>query len=102
MLANAAHPGLVSTSIYNRDGRRFSIWRLLVPLLAQDPDQGALPVLYAAVADVPGNSFAGPSHLAHMRGAPELIDRSATANNRQLPDRLWTVSEELTGIRSPI
>ena len=98
VLANAAHPGLVSTNIYNRDGRGFSIWQLLVPLLAQDPDHGALPVLYAAVAHIPGNSFAGPSHLAHMRGAPELIDRSATANNPQLADRLWTVSEQLTGI----
>jgi NAD(P)-dependent dehydrogenase (short-subunit alcohol dehydrogenase family) len=73
VLANAAHPGLVSTPIYNRNGGGFSIWQLLVPLLAQDPDHGALPVLYAAVADVPGNSFAGPSHLMHMRGAPELI-----------------------------
>ena len=75
---------------------------MLVPLPAQDPDHGALPVLYAAVADVPGNSFAGPSHLAHMRGAPALIDRSDAANNPELADRLWAVSEELTGIRSPI
>jgi NAD(P)-dependent dehydrogenase (short-subunit alcohol dehydrogenase family) len=33
---------------------------------------------------------------------PEIIDRSATANNPQLADRLWTVSEDLAGIRSPI
>jgi NAD(P)-dependent dehydrogenase (short-subunit alcohol dehydrogenase family) len=69
VLANAAHPGLVSTNIYNRNGSRPSVWQLLVPLLAQDPDHGALPVLYAAVADVPGNSFVGPRHFAHMRGA---------------------------------
>jgi len=102
VLANAAHPGLVSTPIYNRNGRGFSIWQLLVPLLAQDPDHGALPVLYAAVANIPGNSFAGPSHLAHMRGAPQLIDRSATAKNPELARRLWTLSETLTGIHSPI
>jgi hypothetical protein len=30
------------------------------------------------VADVAGNSFASPGHLARMRGAPQLIDHSAT------------------------
>ena len=38
-------------------------------LLAQDEDGGALPTLYAAVADVPGNSFAGPA--ASWSGAAE-------------------------------
>jgi NAD(P)-dependent dehydrogenase (short-subunit alcohol dehydrogenase family) len=102
VLANAAHPGLVSTNIYNRNGGGFSIWQLLLPLMAQDPDHGALPVLYAAVADVPGDSFAGPSHFAHMRGAPQLIGRSETARDPELARRLWTLSEELTDIHSRI
>jgi len=104
VLANAAHPGLVATSIYHHDGRRRPsdlIWGVLIPLLAQNTEQGALPSLYAAVADIGGDSFAGPSHLAHMRGAPELIDRSAAARDPELALRLWTVSEELTGVRSP-
>lgn len=103
VLAQAAHPGLVATAIYDRDERSVSnsLWKLAVRLLAQNSDQGALPVLYAAVADVPGNSFAGPSHLAHMRGAPELIPRSATAQDPDVAARLWTVSEQLTGVRFP-
>jgi NAD(P)-dependent dehydrogenase (short-subunit alcohol dehydrogenase family) len=102
VLANAAHPGLVATGIYHHDGpRRPSdlLWAVAIRLLAQNADHGALPVLYAAVADVPGNSFAGPSHLAHMRGAPELIGRSAAARDAELARRLWAVSEELTGVR---
>ena len=71
-----------------------------IRLLAQDAAHGALPVLYVAVAKVPGNSFAGPSHLAHMRGAPELIARSATAADPDLARRLWTASEQLTSVRS--
>ncbi len=74
----------------------------MLRLLAQDAAHGALPVLYAAVADIPGNSFAGPSHLAHMRGAPQLIERSAAAQDPDLARRLWTVSEQLTGIECPI
>ncbi|GHF61946.1 putative short-chain dehydrogenase/reductase [Amycolatopsis bartoniae] len=97
--ANAAHPGLVKTNIYDDSG---SVWSLAVRLLGQDSDHGALPVLYAAVADLPGNSFAGPKHLAHMRGAPQLIDRSATARDEALGRRLWDVSEQLTGVRSPL
>ena len=97
--AHAAHPGLVTTNIYDGGG---SLWSLAVRLLGQDADHGALPVLYAAVADIPGNSFAGPKHLVHMRGAPQLIERSATAKNEALARRLWDVSEPLTGVRSPL
>lgn len=58
--------------------------------------------MYAAVADIPGNSFAGPSHFAHMRGAPELTGRSAAAQDPDLAHRLWAASEQLTGVRSPL
>jgi NAD(P)-dependent dehydrogenase (short-subunit alcohol dehydrogenase family) len=105
VLANAAHPGLVATNIYHHDGPRRpadTLWTVAIRLLAQNTSQGALPVLYAAVADVPGNSFAGPSHLMHMRGAPQLIDRSPAAQDLDLARRLWTVSEELTGVRSTL
>ena len=96
VLAEAAHPGFVASDMYQGSGAGA---RLLVRLLAQSPEQGALPVLYAAVADLPGNSFAGPSRLAHMRGDPELINRSAAAADPALARRLWTLSEQLTGVR---
>jgi NAD(P)-dependent dehydrogenase (short-subunit alcohol dehydrogenase family) len=104
VLANAAHPGLVGTGIYHHDGPRRPadfIWGTVLRLAAQSPEQGALPTLYAGVADVPGNSFAGPSHLAHMRGVPQLIGRSAAAQDQDLARRLWTASEQLTGVRFP-
>ena len=103
--ANAAHPGLVHTGIYASDGPRRPadlIWGAILGLAAQSPEQGALPTLYAAVADVPGDSFAGPRHLAHMRGAPQLIGRSAAAKDPELARRLWAVSEQLTGVRFPL
>ena len=105
VLANAAHPGLVATNIYHHSGPRRPadlLWAAAIRLLAQDADHGALQVMYAAVADIPGNSFAGPRHLAHMRGAPELIGRSEAAQDADLARRLWAVSEQLTGVRSPL
>ncbi|MQY21963.1 oxidoreductase [Nocardia macrotermitis] len=103
--AHAAHPGLVATDIYRHDGPRRPmdlVWAAALKLLAQDADHGALPVLYAAVAEIPGNSFTGPRHLAHMRGAPQLIDRSEPARNSELAEQLWNVSEQLTGVGFPL
>jgi NAD(P)-dependent dehydrogenase (short-subunit alcohol dehydrogenase family) len=104
VLANAAHPGLVATPIYHHEGPRRPadiIWTLVNRLAAQTPERGALPTLYAAIADIPGDSFAGPSHLGHMRGAPQLIARSAAAKDPELARRLWSASEQLTGVRFP-
>jgi NAD(P)-dependent dehydrogenase (short-subunit alcohol dehydrogenase family) len=103
--AVAAHPGLVNTPIYQHDGPRRladAVWAPLLHLVAQDADHGALPILFAATADVPGDSFAGPRHLAHMRGGWQLIGRSGPAQDPALARRLWTVSEQLTGVRSPL
>lgn len=103
--ANAVHPGLVRTSIYHHDGPRGPIgplWAAALRLFGQDAEHGALPVLYAAVADIPGGSFAGPSHLMHMRGAPELIGRSEAASDQDLARRLWTVSQQLTQVVSAV
>ena len=103
--AIAAHPGLVATNIYRQEGPRRAmdlVWYIAIKLLAQDADHGALPVLYAAVADLPGNSFTGPRHLAHMRGAPQLIDSSEPARDPDLARRLWNASEQLTGIGFPL
>ena len=71
-------------------------------LLAQDEDGGALPMLYAAVADVPGNSYAGPGGFMEQRGTPKLVGRSNAALDAGVARRLWDVSEELTGVRFPL
>jgi len=101
--AIAAHPGFVSTNIYSTDEpRRANFWSVFNRVIAQAPDEGALPVLYAATADLPGDSFTGPKHLMHMRGGAELIAKSRTAQDPELARRLWAVSEELTGVHSAI
>jgi NAD(P)-dependent dehydrogenase (short-subunit alcohol dehydrogenase family) len=105
VLANAAHPGYAATNLQFGSERRsmdFLMGRVGNRLFAQDAAGGALPTLYAAVADIPGNSFAGPGGLTGMRGAPELSGRSAAARDPDTARRLWTVSEELTGVRFPL
>src|SRR6266851_2940782 len=102
--ANAAHPGYAATNLQFHSGRRVLDLVSIVGnrLLAQDADGGALPTLYAAVGDIPGNSFAGPGGFMEQRGAPKLVERSDAAQDAAVARRLWDVSEELTGVRFPL
>ena len=81
MLATAAHPGYAATNLQFHSGRRALDLLSVVGnrLIAQDEQAGALPTLYAAVADIPGDSFAGPGGFLEMRGAPKLVGRSKAA-----------------------
>ena len=104
VLATAAHPGYAATNLQFHSQRRSLdlISKIGNRLLAQDENGGALPTLYAAVADIPGNSFAGPSGFMQQRGAPKLVGRSAAAQDADVARRLWEVSEQLTGVRFPL
>jgi NAD(P)-dependent dehydrogenase (short-subunit alcohol dehydrogenase family) len=102
--ATAAHPGYASTNLQFQSGRRSVniVSRIGNRLLAQDADGGALPTLYAAVADIPGDSFAGPRGFMEQRGAPKLVGRSGSAKDMETARRLWDVSEQLTGVHFPL
>jgi NAD(P)-dependent dehydrogenase (short-subunit alcohol dehydrogenase family) len=100
--ALAAHPGYAATNLQSGFGRFGDrVARLANRLFAQTDEQGALPTLYAAVADLPGNSYVGPDGRSELRGHPALVGRSAAASDPELAKRLWSLSEDLTGIRYP-
>jgi NAD(P)-dependent dehydrogenase (short-subunit alcohol dehydrogenase family) len=103
VLATAAHPGYAATNLQFHSGHR-SLDLINAAgnrLLAQDEDGGALPTLYAALAEIPGDSFAGPGHLMEQRGPAKLVGRTKAARDSDVARRLWDVSEELTGVRFP-
>ncbi|MFJ6084609.1 oxidoreductase [Streptomyces sp. NPDC092369] len=101
--ALAAHPGWAATNLQSHDGSalRRAFMRLGNRFVAQDNKAGALPTLYAATQDLPGASYLGPDGLAEMRGAPTLVGRSSAASDPASARRLWTASEELTGVTFP-
>jgi hypothetical protein len=102
VIATAAHPGIAATNLLRPDGRRMRVLaEKVIGLFAQSDEGGALPTLYAAVADVPGGSYAGPGGFLGGRGAPKQVGRSARAQDAETARRLWTVSEELTGVTFP-
>jgi NAD(P)-dependent dehydrogenase (short-subunit alcohol dehydrogenase family) len=100
VLATAAHPGYAATNLQFHSGWRSMdlINRLGNAVLAQSEEGGALPTLYAATADVPGNSFAGPGGFMEQRGPAKLVGRTKAAEDMAVAGRLWEVSEQLTGV----
>ena len=97
--ATGAHPGSTATGITGHTGRG---WATAIggwghALVGMSPAQGALPSLYAATLDVPGNTYLGPDRLREMRGRPTAVGRSRAALDPDLARRLWRRSEELSG-----
>jgi NAD(P)-dependent dehydrogenase (short-subunit alcohol dehydrogenase family) len=104
VLATAAHPGYAATNLQFHSGRRSLdlISKAGNRLLAQDEQGGSLPTLYAALAEVPGNSFAGPGGFMEQRGPAKLVGRSRAAKDTDVARRLWVLSEQLTGVHFPL
>ena len=46
--------------------------------------------------------YYGPEGFAEQRGNPKIVQSSAQSHDEELQRRLWTVSEELTGVTFPV
>lgn len=101
--AVSAHPGIARTNLGSHlSGFRGALAGVATRIVAQDPEHGALPTLYAATQDIPGNTFVGPNGLGHLRGYPEVIRPSTASQDPGLALRLWARSAELTNVDSPV
>ena len=102
--ATGAHPGYTSTAIQGGTGSR-AFTRLSGVgnrLIGMPAWRGALPTLYAATMDVPGNSYLGPHRARELNGWPTMVGRSRTASDPDLAKALWARSESLTGVTFPL
>jgi NAD(P)-dependent dehydrogenase (short-subunit alcohol dehydrogenase family) len=102
--ALAAHPGYSATSLQFRSESPLENRLMAVGnrLFAQTDEAGARPTLFAATQDLPGASYVGPDGIGEQRGYPTLVGRSAEASDVEMAKRLWTLSEELTGVTFPL
>jgi NAD(P)-dependent dehydrogenase (short-subunit alcohol dehydrogenase family) len=99
------HPGYADTNLQRRGPEqagstlRLYLMKIANAVFAQDAEQGALPLCYAATAaDIEGGEYVGPTGFMDMRGAPGRATPSDRARNLDTAARLWGVSEELTGV----
>ncbi len=96
-LSLAAHPGLTGTE------RQQSIGAggLLSRLAASSVETGVAPQLRAATDPVAGKrDYYGPRF--GIRGSPRRIAVDDKAMDDALAERLWEVTEEITGVRYPV
>ncbi|MEU0921309.1 oxidoreductase [Streptomyces cyaneofuscatus] len=99
-----AHPGYTATNLQTSAPTglvKLLFGRVLLPL-AQRPDAGALPQLYAATAPgVRGGELIGPDGRGELRGGPTRVPLAPVATDAETGRRLWEASEALTDVRFP-
>jgi NAD(P)-dependent dehydrogenase (short-subunit alcohol dehydrogenase family) len=97
----AAHPGYSATNLQSAAPPALDRIVMVVAnhLFAQSAEMGALPQLYAATrSNLDGGLFIGPDGPNEQRGYPKVVGSSKAGHNEATADRLWAVSEELTGV----
>lgn len=104
----AAHPGNARTDLWRTSSRleRALIGSRLRSLnfwLAQSAEDGALPIVRAALDPAAGGGdYYGPAGWGQYTGRPTRVDSSPTSYDRASQRRLWALSEHLTGISYPL
>lgn len=96
-----AHPGYSATNLQTSGptGVMKVFMRIGNAVMAQPAARGALNQLYAAVDPrAEGGQFIGPDGVGEHRGWPTVVQPVETAKDPADAQRLWTLSEQLTGV----
>lgn len=98
----SSHPGRADTNLYSLgSGKQAGPFMKILKLMigTQSAAMGALPSAYAAThPELKGGEYIGPDGKGGNKGFPE-VDRSAFKRyDSAIADRLWKVSESLTGV----
>ena len=90
-----AHPGIATTSLAAHSSsnaiNRFSF-------LLNDPTHGALPTMYAATQDLPGNSYVGPDGPGSIKGYPKVRKPGRTGSDIEAAAKLWDAVSTAVGV----
>jgi len=100
------HPGVSRTSIIENGMKPTGVKAMIIGLVAavafQSDAAGALPTLYAATApEAKGGEYIGPDGFLGIKGFPVVETPKPQALDVTVAKRLWTVSEQLTGVVYP-
>ncbi len=100
IMSVASHPGVSLTNLWNYMPRGFSLISPLFNLfLSQSAEDGAKPTLLAGLdINVKGGEYFGPTGFNEMKGEPGKVFSTLLSKNKEIAKKLWSVSEELTGI----
>jgi NAD(P)-dependent dehydrogenase (short-subunit alcohol dehydrogenase family) len=104
ILSTMAHPGYARTDlIANGPGemRGFAKWGtdFMRIVASHDAVAGAMPTMVAATGAARPMDYFGPQHIVELKGPPGPARYPRRALNETDAERLWAVSERLTGVR---
>ncbi|QFS89653.1 Rhamnolipids biosynthesis 3-oxoacyl-[acyl-carrier-protein] reductase [Mycobacterium sp. THAF192] len=103
-VAVAAHPGVSNTELMRHiPGSGLPGFSALAGLVTNSPAVGSLATLRAATDPaVRGGEYYGPSGFRELVGHPVLVQSNRQSHDTDVQQRLWSVSEELTGVKFPV
>lgn len=92
----ASHPGYSNTEL-----QRYSIlWRILNVFFAMSAKKGAEATLFAATNQTATEYiYWGPTGIIEMRGRTGKAKINKKAQDKNTAKRLWSISEEMTGVK---
>jgi NAD(P)-dependent dehydrogenase (short-subunit alcohol dehydrogenase family) len=103
LTSTGCHPGVSATGLVTDPNGMGAHWfyryvgPFILPVIFQSAAAGANPSLYAATLGEPG-SYTGPQRRDESRGPIGPAKLNKHARDEDLAARLWTLSEEKTGI----
>ncbi|MEY9937546.1 oxidoreductase [Streptacidiphilus sp. MAP5-3] len=92
-----AHPGIAATNLTAHVGGFPGFMNRAMRFMTNDAEVGALSTLYAAVEDIPGGSYVGPSGVGGIKGYPAVRKPSRAALAPEAARALWAATAALTG-----
>jgi NAD(P)-dependent dehydrogenase (short-subunit alcohol dehydrogenase family) len=102
-----AHPGFTRTNLQtagrnlDRPGNELPPIRSTFPLPSQGVEQGAEPLLFAATdPSAEQGAYYGPNRLA-LVGPTKKVSLPRSARRAGVPERLWSLAEQLTDTSLP-
>lgn len=106
LIALGAHPGFANTEIKNKSPSmkaktRFSLWfeKVTTPFIPLAAD-AARPILLAALSDdAKGGEYYGPGGFLEIGGKPAKAKLNPVTLIPENGQKLWQLSEEMTGVR---
>lgn len=110
LISVAAHPGIARTAIgavWNqvpvqnlRDRAGRAALAFSMRWLGQSPEQGALPIIYAASQPgLEGGTLYGPDGWMQFRGKACRVEPKAIAKDEERARQLWEGLDRVTGVR---
>lgn len=92
----AAHPGWTKTEL----DRHIGLVGFISSIIGQKVQMGVLPTLRAATdPEALSGDYFGPSGFREMRGNPIKVKSNEMSHNTKNAEKLWLLSEKLTGIK---